>query len=130
MKTILAATAFSLLAVATVRPQQQLDVTVRDGNRLKPGATELETQQWMQSRAIEYAFAEALKPQTQSAGLSPEQIQSIKFIVVRAEVLDQLVKTHPELKGEADALHVQYDSEFSQALLKAQARLKAQSGGR
>jgi hypothetical protein len=125
MKTLFAVAALFLLSIMTLWPQQQqYDVTVRDGSRLKPGATQKEIADWMTSRAIESAFAGAMQPKTQGAGLSPQQIQSMKFIIVRAAVLDQLIKTHPELKAEADALHVQYDSEFSQALLKAQ------SGGR
>jgi hypothetical protein len=121
MKTILATAAFSLLAVASLRPQQQLDVTVRDGNRLKPGATQREIEQWMESRAIESAFAAAMQPRTQSAALSPQQIQIIKLFAIRAMVLEQIIKQHPELKAEADSLHVQYDNQISQEMLKAQA---------
>ena len=125
MKTVFAAVTLLLISVIALRSQQQhYDVTVRDGNRLKPGATQKEIDDWITSRAIESAFAAALQPQTQSPGFSPQQIQAIKFVFVRAAVLDQLIKTHPELKSEADALHVQYDGEFSQLILKAQ------SGGR
>ena len=125
MKTILVAAAFCLFTAATLRPQQQqYDVTVRDGNRLKPGASQKEIADWMTSRAIESAFAAAMQPQTQSPRLSPEQIQAMKLVIIRAAILDQLLKTHPALKAEADALYVQYDTQFSQALLKAQ------SGGR
>ncbi len=120
MKTIFVVAAFLLLSIMTLRPQQHYDITVQDGNRLKPGATQKEIADWLTSRAIESAFAAAMQPQTQGPGLSPQQIQAMKSIIVRAAVLDQLIKTHPELKAEADALHVQYDSEFSQALLKAQ----------
>jgi hypothetical protein len=122
MKTILAAAALLLVTALTSLAQQHYDVTVRDENRLRPGATQAEIEQWMKSQAIESAFAAAIRPQpSQNAPpLSAEQIHLIKVLAIRATILDQILKDHPELKSQADALYVQYDSQFSEALLKAQ----------
>jgi hypothetical protein len=126
MKAI--AAAMFIAAITAAEAQQKLDVTVHDGNRLRPGASQKEISDWMESRIIEQGFAAALQ-QAQSpakSAFSPEQIQLIKVCVIRGRILNQLVADQPRLKSEADALYVQYDSQLSQQKLPNNPSLSAE----
>jgi hypothetical protein len=128
MKTIPVAASIVLTAIAVVDAQQKLDVTVHDGNRLRPGASDKEIADWMESRIIEQGFAAALD-QARAPARSPfsrEQIQLIKVCAIRGKILDQLIAEQPQLKPEADALHVQYDSQLTQQKLSANPALSAE----
>jgi hypothetical protein len=110
MKTVLLTALLLLTNASGLKAQQKYEVTVRDGNRLKPGATNSEIRAWMKSQIIETEFAAAMQPQTSQSSpqLPPEMMQAIKGWEIRRRTLDQLVQQHPELRAEADALYVQY----------------------
>jgi hypothetical protein len=128
MKAISAAVLMSIAAITAAEAQQKLDVTVHDGNRLRPGASQKEISDWMESRIIEQGFAAALQQARSPAKspFSPEQIQLIKVCVIRGRILNQLVADQPRLKPEADALYVQYDSQLSQQKLPNNPSLSAE----
>jgi len=117
-----------IISITAVEAQQKLDVTIHDGNRLRPGASEKEITDWMESRIIEQGFAAALEQARSPAKspFSPEQIQLIKVCVIRGKILDQLIADQPRLKSEADALHVKYDSQLSQQKLPNNPSLSAE----
>ncbi len=107
-------------ATVTLKAQQQYDVTVRDGNRLKPGASNAEIRAWMKSQIVEFAFAEAMKPTPPAAApLPPAIVQMIKVYEIRRRSLAQLLQDHDDLKTEADGLYVQYNNIVSQESLKS-----------
>lgn len=108
MKTFVFA-ALLVFLVPSLRAQQQYEVTVRDGNRLRPGATQTEIKDWMKSQLIESEFAAAVQPQTQirSGQLPPEMVYAIKGWEIRRRSLDQLLQDHADLRAEADGLYVQ-----------------------
>jgi hypothetical protein len=115
---------FAAIVVAagalTLKAQQQYDVTVRDGNRLKPGASNAEIRAWMKSQIVESAFAEVMKPASPTAApLPPAIVQMIKVYEIRRRTLAQILQDHAELKTEADGLYVQYNNIVSQESLKS-----------
>jgi hypothetical protein len=118
MKKSMLGIVFSFISSMTLLGQQNYNVTVWDGNRLRPGATQKEIREWITSHAIEAAFEAAVKqPDVQTASaFSPEQLQLIKMSAVRGKVLDELISRHSQLKGEADALYVHYDGLAEQAI--------------
>ncbi|MEI9893216.1 MAG: hypothetical protein WDN28_04755 [Chthoniobacter sp.] len=120
MKTLFFAL-FLISATCSLHAQSQVDITIHDGNRLKPGATQKEQEQWIESQLIQSALAATLTPPRQNGGgMSPQQVQALKLLTIRALVLDEIIKKHPDLKAEADALHVQFDTAVTQALMNPQ----------
>jgi hypothetical protein len=128
MKTFSATAFISVATLAVAAAQQKLDVTVHDGNRLRPGASQKETSDWMKSRIIEQGLAAALEQARAPAQspFSPEQIQLIKVCVIRGKILDQLIADEPRLRPEADALYVQYDGQLTQQKLPSNPALSAE----
>src|SRR5438034_3609674 len=128
MNTMSAVALAAIAAITTSEAQQKLDVTVHDGNRLRPGASQKEISDWMESRIIEQGFAAALEKARSPAKspFSPEQIQLIKVCAIRGRILNQLIADQPRLKPEADALYVQYDRQLSQQKLPNNPSLSAE----
>lgn len=113
-----------LFVSAVVLAQSQLDVTVYDGHRLKPDASKKEMMDWAMARMFESAMTSAINPQSsqlsQQSGLNAQQMQLLRHFCVRTMVLEELLKRHPEIKPEADALHVQADAALTQHALSQQ----------
>ena len=120
-KTGLTVAVLSLATALTVEAQQQnFDITVHDGNRLRPGATHKEIRDWMKSQVIESTFHSALQGTLPNAPqLPPQIIQMIKYANIRSRTLDEVVAKYQTLKPEADALYVQIDAQSSQEVARS-----------
>ena len=117
-----------LLACVSLKAQEHVDVTVQDANQLKPGASAKEIRDWIKSQAIQSAVSSALQqPQPQNvapqssrnaAALPKEPIEIERFMYIYGSMLDPLLKLHPELKVESDALYVEIDDQLAKVLAK------------
>ena len=121
MTTSIAAIALAFVCCATLQAQQKLDITLHDGNRLRPGATQKEIREWIKSQTIESAFGAVIQQQASQTAPSvpPAVIQAVKVFEIRSRTLDQILKRHTDLEETFNALYVHYDNLVSQELINA-----------
>ena len=115
LTSLLLTLSFSFAAFA----QEAVDVTIRQG--LKPGATEREKRQWMETQMFENSVKGAMSQQTsaQPGQFTPEQTKAaLQYFGVRALALELLLTENPQLRARADQLILKANNDITEKLMQ------------